>query len=49
VNDSPERNDATIRERQSLAVPDQFSADWNESKLAALLTSLAPVALGIPC
>ena len=32
-----------------VAVPDQFSADWNESKHAALLTSLAPVALGQPC
>jgi chromosomal replication initiator protein len=28
--------------------PDQFAADWNESKHAALLTSLAPVALGHP-
>ena len=32
-----------------VAVPDQFSADWNESKHAALLTSLAPIALGHPC
>jgi chromosomal replication initiator protein len=28
--------------------PDQFAADWNESKHAQLLTSLAPVALGHP-
>lgn len=28
--------------------PDQFAADWNESKHADLLTSLAPVALGYP-
>lgn len=28
--------------------PDQFSADWNESKHADLLTSFAPVALGHP-
>ena len=28
--------------------PDQFAADWNESKHADLLTSLAPVALGHP-
>jgi len=28
--------------------PDQFAADWNESKHAELLTSLAPVALGYP-
>lgn len=33
----------------TVAVPDQFSADWNESKHAALLTSLAPIALGQPC
>jgi chromosomal replication initiator protein len=36
-------------ERLTVAVPDQFSADWNESKHAALLSSLAPVALGQPC
>ncbi len=36
-------------EKLMVAVPDQFSADWNESKHAALLTSLAPVALGQPC
>jgi chromosomal replication initiator protein len=28
--------------------PDQFAADWNESKYAELLTSLAPIALGHP-
>lgn len=28
--------------------PDQFAADWNESKHADLLTSLAPIALGYP-
>ncbi len=28
--------------------PDQFAADWNESKHAALLTNLAPIALGHP-
>jgi len=28
--------------------PDQFAADWNESKHAPLLTSLAPIALGHP-
>jgi chromosomal replication initiator protein len=28
--------------------PDQFAADWNESKHASLLTSLAPIALGHP-
>src|SRR6202165_4801178 len=28
--------------------PDQFAADWNESKHAELLTSLAPLALGHP-
>ncbi len=32
-----------------VGVPDQFSADWNESKHASLLSSLAPVALGQPC
>ena len=36
-------------DKLTVAVPDQFSADWNESKHAALLTSLAPVALGQPC
>jgi chromosomal replication initiator protein len=28
--------------------PDQFAADWNESKYAELLTRLAPIALGHP-
>lgn len=28
--------------------PDQFAADWNESKHAEMLTSLAPIALGYP-
>src|SRR6476660_4844316 len=28
--------------------PDQFAADWNESKHAELLASLAPIALGHP-
>lgn len=36
-------------DRLTVAVPDQFSADWNESKHAALLSALAPVALGQPC
>jgi chromosomal replication initiator protein len=31
-----------------VASPDQFAADWNESKHAELLASLAPVALGYP-
>lgn len=31
-----------------VGVPDQFSADWNESKHADLLASFAPVALGHP-
>ena len=31
-----------------VSVPDQFAADWNESKHAALLSGLAPVALGQP-
>ncbi len=32
-----------------VAAPDQFSADWNETKHAPLLASLAPLALGQPC
>ena len=28
--------------------PDQFAADWNESKHSELLSSLAPIALGHP-
>ncbi len=31
-----------------VGAPDQFAADWNESKHAELLSSLAPVALGHP-
>jgi chromosomal replication initiator protein len=31
-----------------VGAPDQFAADWNESKHSALLASLAPVALGHP-
>lgn len=31
-----------------VSVPDQFAADWNESKHSALLSGLAPVALGQP-
>lgn len=31
-----------------VSVPDQFAADWNESKHSALLGGLAPVALGYP-
>ena len=31
-----------------VGAPDQFAADWNESKHAPLLSSLAPVALGHP-
>src|SRR5215471_14585441 len=31
-----------------VGAPDQFAADWNESKHADLLASLAPVALGHP-
>ena len=32
----------------TIGSPDQFAADWNESKHADLLTSLAPIALGYP-
>jgi len=31
-----------------VGAPDQFAADWNDSKHAELLASLAPVALGQP-
>ncbi|MBK5283015.1 MAG: chromosomal replication initiator protein DnaA [Nitrospiraceae bacterium] len=31
-----------------VSVPDQFAADWNESKHSAMLSGLAPVALGQP-
>jgi chromosomal replication initiator protein len=42
--------EAIRREGDTLLVgaPDQFSADWNESKHADLLASFAPVALGHP-
>ncbi len=42
----PERFEAG---RIFLRVADQFAVDWNEKKHAALLNSLAPVALGEPC
>ena len=32
----------------SIGVPDQFAADWNESKHADLFASYAPIALGYP-
>lgn len=32
----------------SVAVPDQFAADWNESKHADLFAAYAPIALGYP-
>ncbi|MCC6318153.1 MAG: chromosomal replication initiator protein DnaA [Gemmatimonadaceae bacterium] len=35
--------------RLVVRVADQFAVDWNEKKHAALLTALAPVALGEPC
>ena len=31
-----------------VSVPDQFAADWNESKHSALLAGIAPIALGHP-
>src|SRR3954471_22682608 len=31
-----------------VGAPDQFAADWNESKHAELLAALAPIALGYP-
>jgi chromosomal replication initiator protein len=31
-----------------VGAPDQFAADWNESKHAELLAGMAPVALGHP-
>ena len=31
-----------------VGAPDQFAADWNESKHAGLIASLAPIALGHP-
>lgn len=35
--------------RLVVRVADQFAADWNDSKFASLLRSIAPVALGHPC
>ena len=32
----------------SVGAPDQFAADWNDSKHSELLTSLAPIVLGHP-
>jgi chromosomal replication initiator protein len=32
----------------NIGAPDQFAADWNQSKHAELLSSMAPVALGHP-
>jgi chromosomal replication initiator protein len=45
-----EPTDALGMEGDTLLVgaPDQFSADWNESKHADLIASFAPVALGHP-
>jgi chromosomal replication initiator protein len=37
-------NDGTI----SVGCPDQFAADWNDSKYADFLAGLAPIALGHP-
>jgi chromosomal replication initiator protein len=34
--------------RLFVATPDQFAADWNDSKHAELLSSFAPIALGHP-
>jgi len=31
-----------------VGAPDQFTADWNESKHAAMFASFAPIALGHP-
>ncbi len=31
-----------------VSVPDQFAADWNESKHSALIAGIAPIALGHP-
>ena len=31
-----------------VGAPDQFAADWNDSKHAELLASLAPIVLGQP-
>ena len=35
-------------EKLFIGAPDRFAAEWNESKHAELLRSLAPVALGQP-
>jgi chromosomal replication initiator protein len=35
-------------QRLVVGTPDQFAADWNESKHSAVLSGLAPVALGHP-
>ena len=45
-----EPSEALSIEGSTLVVgsPDQFAADWNESKHAELLSSLAPIALGHP-
>lgn len=45
-----EPTDAIALEGETLVIgaPDQFSADWNDSKHADLLASFAPVALGHP-
>lgn len=45
-----EPTDAIALEGDTIVVgaPDQFSADWNESKHADLLATFAPVALGHP-
>jgi len=45
-----ESTEALTVEGNTLTIgsPDQFAADWNESKHAELLTRLAPIALGHP-
>jgi len=45
-----EPTEALFVEGETLIIgaPDQFSADWNESKHADMLTSFAPVAFGHP-
>jgi len=45
-----EPTEPLVLEGNSIVVgsPDQFAADWNESKYAELLTGLAPIALGHP-
>ena len=45
-----EPTEALSVDTQSIVVgsPDQFAADWNESKYSELLTRMAPVALGHP-